>query len=79
MKHDRNEFLVIGWIGLLGIFAAGFMLADGINTLREGKDVVAHVFLGTMFLLIARSDARASFAGGRYVRGWFAWRLETAE
>ena len=62
----KDEFIALSWLGVVMIYAAGFMLADGIQALREGHDAAGQIFLSIMFAIVARSDALTPFHGGTF-------------
>ncbi len=77
MIEGKDEFIAISWLGLVAIFASGFMLAEAIEGWRHSEPVAAEIFLGIMFAFIARSDTKVRMNCGTYRRRFMAWRRES--
>ncbi len=74
--NSRDEFVAIGWAGLLALFASGFMMAESLEAIAESGRPAGPILLTLIFALLARSDAKQFFGSGRWVRGSLTWRRE---
>ena len=77
MTEGKNEFISVSWLGIVAIFACGFMLAEAVEGWRHSEPIAAEVFLGIMFACIAKSDTKVRMNNGTYRRRFMAWRRET--
>lgn len=74
--NGKDEFIALSWIGAVAIFAAGFLLAEAIESLRAHESAAAEFFVAIMFALIARGEACGCISSGSYCRRFLLWRRQ---
>lgn len=72
-SNGKSEFFALTWVGVVALFAAGFMLAQGIESWRHNEQSGGEFFLAIMFALFSRADAKSIMVSGTYVRRLLMW------
>ncbi len=72
----NEDFIPVSPFALVGIFAGGFMMAEAIEDFRHGLPIAGEIFVGIMFLLIAKEGIKRRLSSGTYRIRWCVWQKD---